>query len=134
MPQRPVAEIPAVSEEASVKDWAGGLTLALVWGIPAAAMLAASFLEPSVRAAIWTLMLIWMGGACVANSRRCGRTHCRYTGPFFLVMAALIVAHATGLFPLGSHGWEILGVAAVIGNAIIWWGSERLLGTFRQRN
>jgi hypothetical protein len=87
-----------------------------------------------VRALIWTLMLIWMGGACVANSRRCGRTHCRYTGPFFLAMAVIVVAHATGLLPLGVHGWEILGTVTMLGNVLIWWGSERVHGTFRQQN
>jgi hypothetical protein len=128
--------MPAVADvrATSARDWAGGFTLALVWGIPAATMLAAAFLDPLVRALIWTLMLIWMGGACVANSRRCGRTHCRYTGPFFLAMAVIVVAHATGLLPLGVHGWEILGTVTMLGNVLIWWGSERVHGTFRQQN
>jgi hypothetical protein len=115
---------------ASATDWAGGLTLGLVWGIPGAVVLAAAFFEPLARAVIWAAMLIWMGGACVANSRRCGRTQRRYTGPFFLVVAGFVLAHATGLLPLGTHGWKILGFATVVGNALIWWGSERLLGTF----
>jgi hypothetical protein len=46
-------------------------------------MLAASWIEPMLRAAVWAAMLIWMGGACVANACLCGRTHCRYTGSFF---------------------------------------------------
>lgn len=116
------------------KDWAGdGLTLAAVWGFPTAAMLAATLLEPTLRAVVWAAMLIWMGGACVANSRRCGRTHCRYTGPFFLFMAGIVVVYVTGIAPLGPHGWEILGLTTVVGNGLIWWGSERLLGTFLRR-
>jgi hypothetical protein len=136
MPLRRAAEMPAMTDEraTSAKDWAGGLTLPLIWGIPAAAMLVAAFIDPFVRAVIWTSMLLWMGVACVANSRRCGRTHCHYTGPFFLAMAAFVVAHATGLFALGSHAWEILGIVTMLGNALIWWGSERVLGTFRQLN
>jgi len=29
-----------------------------------------------------------MGTACILNARRCGRTHCRYTGPYYLAMIA----------------------------------------------
>jgi hypothetical protein len=116
-------------------DWAGGRqTLIAVWGIPAAAMLLALMLEPAARAVIWSSMLIWMGGACLANARRCGRTHCRYTGPFFLGMATLVAAYAAGILPLGGHGWLILGVLTVAGNALIWWGSERAFGTYSGRD
>src|ERR1700704_3650335 len=52
----------------------------------------------------------------------------RTAGPFFLVMAALVVADAACALPLGSYGWAILGVTAVAGNAVIWWLSERTLG------
>src|SRR5262249_8670508 len=63
-------------------DWAGSrLTLPIVWGLPAAVMLLALLLKPLPRAVVWILMLSWMGGVCFANARRCGRTHCRYTGP-----------------------------------------------------
>jgi len=113
------------------RDWAGDWrTLAAVWGLPAAAMPAALLLEPAPRAVVWTASLVWMGAACLANARQCGRTHCRYTGPFFLAMAALVVAHAAGFLPLGPYGWAILGGTAATGNALLWWGSERLLGRF----
>lgn len=112
-------------------DWAGDWRkLGAIWGLPAGAMLAAALLPPLARAVIWTLALTWMGVACVANARRCSRTHCRYTGPFFLVMAGLVVAYAAGVLPMGTHGWMILGVTALVGNAVIWWASERILGRF----
>jgi hypothetical protein len=47
-------------------------------------------------------------------------------------MVALVVAYAAEILPLGSHGWVVLGAITVIGNTLIWWGSERFLGTFRQ--
>jgi len=53
-------------------------------------------------------MLLWMGGACVANARRCNRTHCRFTGPFLILMAALVVSNAVALLPLGPYGRDIL--------------------------
>jgi hypothetical protein len=112
-------------------DWAGNWrTLLIIWGLPAALMLAAGLIDPRPRSVVWTASLVWMGAACLANAGRCRRTHCRYTGPFFLGMAALVVSYAAGVLPLGRYGWAILGVAAAVGNALLWWGSERLLGRF----
>lgn len=112
-------------------DWAASrLALVALWGVPVAVMLLALLVEPGPRAAVWTAMLGWMGWACLANARRCGRTHCRYTGPFFLGMAGLVVAHAAGMLPLGRQPWAILGILTLGGNALIRWVSERLLGIY----
>lgn len=116
-------------------DWASSrLALALVWGVPATAMLLALLLEATPRAVVWVAMLVWMGMACLANARRCGRTHCRYTGPFFLGTAGLVVAYGAGLLPLGGQPWLLLGSLVGVGNALIWWGSERLFGTYSRRD
>jgi len=113
------------------RDWASdGRALVALWGIPGAAMLVAVLLEPTLRAVVWTGMLVWMGVACLLNARRCGRTHCRVTGPYLLAMAGLVVAYATGVAPLGPHGWSLLGGATLIGFVGLWWGSERLWGKF----
>jgi hypothetical protein len=116
------------------KDWAGNWrSLTGLWGIPAAAMLGAMLLEPGLRAIIWSAALIWMGGACLANARRCRRTHCRFTGPFYLLMAALVVAYAAGALPIGEQGWVMLGATTIVGTALLWWGSERIWGLFWPR-
>jgi hypothetical protein len=121
--------------DCSKADWAGSwLALGLVWGLPAAAMLLALLLEPGLRAVVWIAMLVWMGLACVANARRCGRTHCRYTGPFFLASAGLVAAYAAGVLALGGYPWLMLGSFVVVGNALIWSASERALGTYSGRN
>lgn len=65
------------------------------------------------------------------NARGCGRTHCRFTGPFFLVMAGITLLYGTGLLGLGSNGWLILALAIGLGTAALWWGSEALLGKYR---
>ena len=123
------------TQNCAKRDWAGnGLTLAVMWGTPATVMVLALLLEPWLRAVVWTAMLAWMGWACLQNARRCGRTHCRYTGPFFLAMAVLVMLYATGIVPLGHQPWLILGISIVAGNALIWWGSERLLGTYSRRD
>ncbi len=111
------------------KDWVGNWrSLAGLRGIPAAAMLIAAMLDPLLRAVIWSAALLWMGGACLANARRCGRTHCSFTGPFYLAMAALVVAHASGVVPMGEQGWTILGAGTIAGTIVLWWGSERVWG------
>jgi hypothetical protein len=78
-------------------------------------------------------MLSWMGGACLANARRCGRTPCRYTGPFFVGMATAVLAYISGVLPLGTQPWLVLGLVVAVGNALIWWASERMLGTNGRR-
>jgi hypothetical protein len=117
--------------EPSPTDWAGDCrTLVVLWGLPAVAMLIAGSLKPLPRAVIWTAMLLWMGGACLANARRCGRTHCRFTGPFFILMAAGVAAYASGLLRLGPHGWNILGAVSLVGAVGICWASERIWGRY----
>jgi hypothetical protein len=116
---------------AGAKDWASDRRAFIaLWALPGAAMLAALLLEPTLRAIVWAGMLVWMGVACLLNARRCGRIHCRATGPYLLVMAGLVVAYATGAAPLGPHGWSLLGGATLIGFVGLWWGSERLWGKF----
>ena len=116
---------------ASLTDWAGDRrTFVLLWCLPAAAMILAAYFGPLLRAGIWTAMLLLMGGACLANARRCNRTHCRFTGPVLILMAAGVVAYANGLLRLGPHGWSILGSIIVVGVIGIWWASERAFGKF----
>ena len=120
-----------MAEKCGSEDWAGRWTsLAGLWGVPAAAMLGTMLLEPGSRAIVWPAALIWMGGTCLVNARRCRRTHCRFTGPFYLLMAVLVIAFAAGLLPIGDHGWAILGTTTVVGTAVLWWGSERIWGLF----
>jgi hypothetical protein len=95
-------------------------------------MIVAAFLSPTPKALVWTVMLLWMGGACIVNASRCQRTHCRFTGPFLILMALLVILYAAGIVPLGSNGWALLAGVAFAGNALLWWGSERILGMFHK--
>src|SRR3546814_7606955 len=76
-------------------------------------------------------MLSAMGLACIINSRRCGRTHCRFTGPFLIVMAILVIGHTIGRLPLGRFGWPILGATTFAGFVALWSGRKRAWGMFR---
>jgi hypothetical protein len=84
-------------------------------------MLLALVLDPIGRGAVWVAMLAWMGAACVINAQRCGRTHCRYTVPFFLGMAGLVAVYIAGFVPLGSQPWLVLAIMIAVGNTVIWW-------------
>ncbi|MGH8590054.1 MAG: heavy-metal-associated domain-containing protein [Gammaproteobacteria bacterium] len=88
------------------------------------------FVESPARAWIWVLSLLWMGTACMANARRCGRTHCYFTAPLFFIMACVALLDGLGLLALGPRAWTLLGLGLVIGSAGLWWGTERLWGRF----
>jgi hypothetical protein len=112
-------------------DWSGNWrTLLMLWGFPGLAMLGALGLDPTPRAVVWTFMLSAMGLACIINSRRCGRTHCRFTGPFLIVMAILVIGHTIGWLPLGRFGWPILGATTFAGFVALWSGRKRAWGMF----
>jgi hypothetical protein len=102
----------------------------LAWWVPHAAMLATLFLSVPIRAVVWTVALIWMGSACILNARQCGRTHCRYTGPYYLAMNIPVLVIASSGVSASFYGWIVLGVVIVAGSGIIWWATERAWGKF----
>jgi len=113
------------------KDWVGNArSYAVAWGLPMAALVVTVFLPPLARTLIGTAALLWMGIACLVNAARCGRTHCYFTGPFFLVLAAPMVLHGFGIFSLGPNGWIWLCGSIVAGFAVLWLLPEWILGKF----
>jgi hypothetical protein len=111
------------------RDWLGRMhTNLLAWWLPHAAILAGLLVPVSVRTVTWIIALIWMGTACILNARRCSRTHCRYTGPYYLVMTA--PALVVGMVSAGIYAWMFLGVLIVGGSGFIWWAIERACGKF----
>src|SRR3984893_12560981 len=82
----------------SSRDWLRSpRTNLLAWWIPQAGILTGLVLPVPVRAAIWITALIWMGTACILNAKRCGRTHCRYTGPYYLGTIAPVLVSTFGI-------------------------------------
>jgi hypothetical protein len=80
---------------------------------------------------MWPPVLTFMGVACLLNARRCGRVHCYFTGPFFLVVAALALLYGIGVLPLGTHGWSTLSLVLVIGAVTLTWVPEWILGQYQ---
>src|SRR5216684_3738110 len=91
----------------------------LAWWIPQAAILAGLLVPVPTRAAIWIVALTWMGTACILNARRCGRTHCRYTGPYYLAMIAPVLVLTSGIVSTDRYAWLFLGVLILAGSRII---------------
>jgi hypothetical protein len=107
----------------------------LLYCLPVIAIVASGF-EPvsrGWRTAIWTAALTVMGGACLANASRCGRIHCYVTGPFFLLAALATLLYGVGVIPLGANGWNLIGMAILIGAIVLGCVPELLLGKYRGR-
>ena len=92
------------------RDWLGSThTSLLAWWMPKAAIVAGLFVPVSFRAVIWIIALIWMGTACILNARRCNRTHCRYTGPYYLAMIVPVFVLSVGVVSTGDLWVDFLG-------------------------
>jgi hypothetical protein len=116
------------------RDWlANTRTHALAWWLPQVAVIAALLAPVPLRVALWTVALAWMGTACILNSRRCGRTHCRYTGPYYLGMIVPVLALAVAPIPVPLAAWVVLAAIILLGSKIIRWATERAWGKFLPR-
>jgi hypothetical protein len=102
----------------------------LAWWIPKSAILASLFAPVPLRTAVWVIALGWMGAACIMNARRCNRTHCRYTGPYYIAMTVPVMALGAGLVTVGILGWIYLGAIILGGAGLMWWATERAWGKF----
>ena len=93
-------------------DLAGNIrSLLFVWGLPFAAFVAGYSANSWGRAALWAGALVVAGGACLVNAKRCGRTHCYFTGPYFLLCALAVVLAQLGIVPIDASNWYWLGIA-----------------------
>jgi hypothetical protein len=105
-------------------------TSLLAWWIPQAAIFVGLFAPVNVRTAIWIIALSWMGTACILNAKRCGRTHCHYTGPYYLAMIVPVVVLGSGFVSAGIYAWLVLAGVILLGSKPIWWATERAWGKF----
>ena len=116
------------------KDLAGQkLSSLLLWGLPTAALVLSIFASPILKTAAWSISLLWMGAACLVNAARCGRMHCYFTGPFFLLLAIASFLHGSGIVSLGPNGWRWLGITLLVGWLILHYVPERVWGKYARR-
>ena len=112
-------------------DWTLGLRGWLTWGIPGAILLTSSWLPERALVVVWPPVLTFLGIACLLNARRCGRIHCYFTGPFFLILAVLALLYGIGVLPLGPRGWSTLSLVLVVGAVALTCVPEWILGRYR---
>ena len=105
----------------------------LLFCLPVAAIVltASSGTSEALRTAVWMTACLTIGASCLVNAARCGRVHCYFTGPFFLVMGLVTLLYGVGVLPLGQHGWSAISVALLAGGIVFGCLPELFLGKYR---
>jgi hypothetical protein len=106
----------------------------MAWWIPTALIVAGLPASTPLRTAVWVAALVWMGIACLLNARRSGRTHCRFTGPYYIAMVVPVLLLGSGAVDTPFYAWLVLAALILLGDKIIWWATERIWGTFSLPN
>ena len=121
-----------MTSKESSQDWVSdSRTFALAWGLPGMILIVGIFLDPLLRTAMWAGALLWQGVACLINASRCERTHCYFTGPFFLIVAFVTILHGFQVISLGVNGWMWIGLTIVSGTGFMWLFTEKAWDKFR---
>ena len=110
----------------------GGLSACLLWCVPWFAFALGFFAPPGLKTVLWTTSLAFLGVACLVNASRCGRIHCLFTGPFFILGAVASLGYGLAFLPLGSSGWKWIGAVTIIGAVVLTCIPELVLGRYRR--
>jgi hypothetical protein len=104
----------------------------LFWKLPAVLVVGVALLDVGSvgQALIWAPSLAIGGAACLANAVKCRRVHCYFTGPFFLLMAAVSLLHGLGALPLGEGGWTWIELVTLIGAITLGYVPELVWGRY----
>ena len=106
-------------------------TSLLLWRLPTAALIASLLAgDTKLKTGVWTGALTQMGLACLVNASGCGRVHCYFTGPFFLLGAAASLLQGLGSIRLG---WGRLGMVLLVGGLSLGYLPEMLWGKYARR-
>ena len=123
-----------VTSKSSQTDWAGNTrSFVVAWGSSYRRHGAGDIPRPPIpKTIVWIVALGWMGTACLLNAKRCGRVHCQFTGPFFLIMIVPVFLHGFAIIPFGAEGWKWLGIAIGVGGGGLWCLTEHIWGRYRE--
>ncbi|HET7396684.1 MAG TPA: hypothetical protein VFK12_09620 [Gammaproteobacteria bacterium] len=102
----------------------------LIWGIPWTLIVVAQFAGNTVHTALWVSGFGATGIICMVNARRCGRRHCLYTGPLYLISALASLLYGLQLLPLGIDGWEWIMYFALAGTILFCCVVENVFGKY----
>ncbi len=103
--------------------------LLLWYGFPIAVIVVVGSLLGNARliGLVWAAAFATMGGKCLANAMGCGRVHCYFTGPWFLLAAAASLLHGFAILSGGLLSWTV-----IVGGVALWCVSEAILGRYRR--
>lgn len=107
-----------------------GVAARLLWGGPMVLFVAGCFVDAPWRPIAWIVALGVAGGACLENARRCGRRHCFFTGPFYLLMAVLTAVYWIGWLPVTWVTWGAIAATVGAGSLLLQWLPERFWGRY----
>ena len=103
--------------------------LLLVYGLPFVVMQLVGNLSNSALAvaSTWAVGFAVMGTACLVNALRCGRVHCWFTGPWFLLAAVLTVLRYLEVIRIS---WSTILNAGLLGALLLFFVSENIWGRY----
>lgn len=96
------SNFPTSAASCHTTDWLCSGKGLLFWGLPILALIVGGSWS-SMRPWFWIPALLIMGIACLANAARCGRVHCYFTGPLYLLAAAYVVLAEFQLVPMNPN-------------------------------
>ena len=109
-----------------------GISGFLFWCLPWFVFALGWAVSPVWRTVLWTASLGVMGTLCLFNASRCGRVHCRFTGPLFILGAVASLGYGLGFLPFGPFGWKWICAVTVIGGIALTCIPELILGRYRR--
>ena len=96
------------------------------WSVAGAAALGA-LAWPAGSTSLWMTFFQIAAGLCGSSYRmRCGRVHCRITGPLFLLCAVYLATVQLNLVPFIGNTWFLVGV---LGTVVLSFMAELVVGT-----
>ena len=104
----------------------------LVYGIPwLVIQLVGNLSDSALAVAIaWSASFGVMGIACVVNAVRCGRVHCWFVGPWFLLTAAVTVLRYLNVTAIP---WPTIVNGGLLGAIFLFFASENIWGKYFNR-
>jgi hypothetical protein len=103
------------------------------WGLPMIILTGTNF----ISVPYWIVILViaatflWMGACCLINAQRCHRRHCYYSGPIFLIGAALTLVFGFGILRYGQDDLTIIVWGTVLA-VFLTFIPERIWGKYKE--
>ena len=111
---RDVSNSPAAERDLLCRGLSGFLLGCVPWIVFALGFGA----SPWLRTILWTASFALMATACLLNAARCGRVHCRFTGPFFSSFAPLFHSAMVSDF---CRSARLRGSGLALGRSLALW-------------